>query len=319
MSSIEKAIERLNKKAPAASDTATHTQHDSAPGVPLPKPQVYAEAHQAGIVADGKNDVASAPAVFDGDKADDREVFKINLSYLEQHGYLTTKTERSALAEEYRRIKRPLLMNALGKGASSIDLGNLIMVTSALPGEGKTFTSINLSMSMALELDSTILVVDSDVIRASLSKELGLDHRPGLTDLLLDPGLDIGDVIIKTDIPRLRILPAGSSHSHSTELLASDAMRRITKELAERYHDRVVLFDAPPLLATSEASVIASLVGQLVVVVAAGDTPRHAIKDAIAQIDSNKVIGTVLNKSRRVSGGGYYDGYYDGYYGEDRE
>jgi protein-tyrosine kinase len=234
----------------------------------------------------------------------------IDMANLEKHGFLTPDMESTSLAEEYRLIKRPLLMNAMGKGAAPVENGNLIMVSSALPGEGKTFTSVNLAMSMAMELDVTVLLIDSDVVKPALTNLFGLESRPGLIDLLLDDHLDIGDVIVNTSLKKLRVIPAGRSHVYSTELLASDQMRRITQELSQRYSDRIVLFDCPPLLATSQATVLSHLIGQVLMVVEAGKTSESVVTDAISLLDTNKVIGMVLNKSRGAFRGDYYGGYY---------
>ena len=147
----------------------------------------------------------------------------VDLNELEKMGFLVPDSEQQMeMADEYRIIKRPLLANAFGKGVVPVDNGNLIMVVSALPGEGKTFTAINLGMSMAMEMDTTVLVMDGDLINPALSRVFGLEGKPGLVDLLLDQNLDIGDVIYSTDIPKLKILPAGHSYHHSTELLGGE-------------------------------------------------------------------------------------------------
>lgn len=240
----------------------------------------------------------------------------LNFETLRAKGYLTPHSAQSQLAEEMRLLKRPLLRNAFGKGAAPVRYGNLISVTSALPGEGKTFTTLNLAMSMAMEMDTTVLMVDADVVKPSLTRLLGLEEEPGLIDVLVHPELDIGSVIVSTDMPKLRVIPAGRRHAHSTELLASDQMERIAVELSERYPDRVVVFDAPPLLVTSQAGVLSQLAGQIMVVVEAGRTPQTAVKDAVAHLDKDKVIGMVLNKGRRAFGTEYYYGGYYGSYGE---
>ena len=168
-------------------------------------------------------------------------------------------------------------------------------------------------MSMAIEMDTTVLVVDSDVIKPSLTRTLGLENRPGLIDILSDDSLDLRSMIVKTDMPKLRVIPAGRPHLHSTELLASSHMQRLASELSKRYADRVVLFDAPPMLATSQASVLAHVVGQILVVVQSGKTPQSAIKAAVNQIDENKIIGMVLNQSHPSFNTEYYGGYYGSY------
>lgn len=295
MSSIEKAIERMGQ---SPGHDPKHSQNKRA---------------AKGLSA---SDAGTAPDVVpDAKSAVHGEVeCRLDLKRLAELGFITPDTGRTQMAEEFKLLKRPLLMNAFGKGAVDIEKGNLILVSSALPGEGKTYTSLNLAISMAMEMDTTVLLVDSDVIKPSMTKLLGLEDRPGLIDVLVDPGISLSDVIVSTDIPGLRVLPAGSKHLQSTELLASDQMLHISNELASRYSDRVVLFDAPPILATSEASVLASHVGQILLVVEAASTPQYSIKDAVSRLDKNKVIGTVLNKSRRSFSEGY-GGYYGSYGG----
>lgn len=239
-------------------------------------------------------------------------ICQIRDKWLKGDEYLTAGDEYNTLAEQYRSIKRPLLMNAMGKSAAPVEKGNLIMVVSALPGEGKTFTSVNLALSMAMERDTTILLVDGDVSNPSLSRMLDLADLPGLTDVLLDGELDLGDVILDSNVPGLKVLPAGRIHPNSTELLASDKMAALTDELAMRYSNRIVLFDSPPLLITTQASVLTHQMGQILVVVDAGETSQQAVIDAIEMLDRSKVIGTVLNKQRWQFGQRTY-GYYYGY------
>ena len=192
----------------------------------------------------------------------------IDLERLERHGFITPLTQRRASVKELQLLKRPLIKNAFGLGAGgAVENSNLVMVTSALAGEGKTFVAMNLAMSIALERDTTVLLIDSDVVRPALSRLLGLDAEPGMTDLILDRNLSVGDVIKSTNIDKLRVIPAGRRYVHSAELLASEEMHRLAVELSGRYPNRVVLFDAPPQLATAEASVLAHWMGQILVVV----------------------------------------------------
>lgn len=237
--------------------------------------------------------------------------YSFNYAALAKQGFLTPNSHRNATAEEYRSLKRPILMNAFGKGAVPVERGNLLMVVSSLPGEGKTFTSFNLAMSMAMERDKTVLLVDSDVIKQSLTKLLGLEGKLGLLDVLKDNSVSLGDVIIRTDLPNLNIIPAGQGQINSTELLASEAMERVTTDLSTRYADRIVVFDAPPILATTEATVLAHFMGQILLVVEAGKTLQNIVKDAIGHLEKDKVIGLLLNKSRRSFKSEYY-----GYYGK---
>ena len=221
---------------------------------------------------------------------------------------ITPDGERTAIAESFRRIKRQILANAANSRAGAPP-ANLVMVTSALPGEGKTFCAINLAISIALEMDRTVLLVDADVAKPGVPQALGLEAEKGLMDVLLDRRVDLADVLWKTDIGRLTLLPAGTTHKHATELLASDAMRGLLQEMAERYHDRIIIFDSPPLLAASEAGVLASQMGQIVVVVEAGKTSEAALKDALGRIESSKVAGLLLNKGESPGLGYGYGGY----------
>jgi protein-tyrosine kinase len=188
--------------------------------------------------------------------------------------------------------------------------GNLIMVTSALAGEGKTHTAFNLALNVAREHDYTVLLVDADVIKRDTSTLLGIADRPGLMDLLSDDKLHVGDTLLRTDTSHLVVLPAGKYQAQATELLASREMQRLVSELSNRYPDRIILFDSPPLLATAEAQVLAGLMGQVVLVVEAGRTPQSVVEDAIATLNTSQAIGLVLNKNQQSLGGDSYGGYY---------
>jgi protein-tyrosine kinase len=243
----------------------------------------------------------------------------LDLKRIQAAGLLAPETQRSRLKEEYRHIKRPLLMNVDGKGATTAERANLILVTSARPGEGKTFTACNLAMSIATERNRTVLLVDADVIKPAVTKVLGVEVERGLVDYLIDDQLDLADVLVDTNVPSLTLLPAGSRHHLSTELLAGENMGRLAVELSGRYPDRIVIFDSPPLLATTEASVLASLMGQVVMVVEAERTPQSQVKEALALLDPNQIVGFVLNKARGGFGSDYYGYGYGDHYGHGRE
>ena len=246
------------------------------------------------------------------------ELVNLPFDEMQTMGMLTPAIPRSAIAEEYRTIKRPLLTNIAGQSAAPIENANLIMVTSALQGDGKTFSSINLALSIAMEQDKTVLFVDADTAKAEAGRLLGVPAgSPGLIDVLENKGVSLSDVILRTNVEKLRILPAGNIHAHANELLASDAMRQLMLELSERYSDRVVVFDSPPLLLTTEAGVLANFMGQIVFVVAAEATPQNAVTEALEHIGQDKMVGMVLNRARRhgkLFGYGYGYGYgRDGY------
>ncbi len=234
----------------------------------------------------------------------------IDLARLQRLGMVTQDGGRTSVAEDFRIIKRPLLHNARGTNGANIKHGNLIAVTSALPGEGKTYCAINLALSIAMEMDITVLLVDADVARPSVLEVLGLGAEAGLMDILLNDALELSDVILKTNIATLSILPAGRRSKHATELLASRTMSNLLTEIADRYADRVVIFDSPPLLITTEASVLAAQMGQIVMVVEAETTTQHAVKEALRQIESCAHINLIYNKIKAFPGADYY-GYYD--------
>ncbi len=241
------------------------------------------------------------------------QVQTINLARLHRMGVVSPDAEKSQVAEEFRIIKRPLIANAFGQGAARVKNGNLIMVTSSLPGEGKSFCALNLAISMAMEMDRTVLLIDADVAKPRIPEYLGIQADKGLLDVLQDKDLKLSDVMIRTDIAKLTILPAGRTYKRATELLASAAMTRLIEDIGNRYPDRIILFDSPPLLATSESSVLATHMGQIVMVVEAEKTSQDAVREALSHIQSCEVVSMLLNKTTPTPGADYYYGYYGSY------
>jgi protein-tyrosine kinase len=232
---------------------------------------------------------------------------EINLGRMREAGMVVPDTPQSKLSDEFRVIKWPLLQNARGGSAAPVERGNLIMVASAVPGEGKSFVAVNLAMSMAMERDTYVLLVDTDVAGRSLPAILGVrPSGPGLLDLLSDPGLDPSEALLRTNVEHLSLLLAGRRHPHATELLASEAMRTLLNEMAYRYSDRVIIFDSPPLLATPEARVLATYMGQIVLVVEADRTTHAMVQRALETLEPCPVVMTVLNKAFESEVGSYY-------------
>jgi len=220
----------------------------------------------------------------------------IDRDHLRRRCMVTPDGARTPIAENFRRIKRQILAN-MANPRPGVP-ANLVLVTSALPGEGKTFCAINLAISIALEMDHSVLLVDADVAKPCIPSALGIEVETGLMDVLLDRKTDLADVLCNTDIDKLALLPAGTAHQRTTELLASDAMRALLQEMTESHRDRIIIFDAPPLLVASEASVLASRVGQIVMVVEAGKTSEAELKNALGRIESANLAGLVLNKAQ---------------------
>lgn len=295
MDLIEQAAKRLEELRRAGVEVA----EEPAAGEPLEEAPAAVEA---------------SPDAEQPSKRSVSRQIELDMAALAQRGIITPDTTPSQLADELRVIKRPLLRNASGKGAAPVKDGKLIMITSAVPGEGKSFTAANLAMSMAMELDHTVLLVDADVARPSLPGIFGLPPARGLLDLLLDSDLDLSQVLLRTNVDRLAILPSGSQHPRATELLASDAMNQLLADMANRYKDRIIIFDSPPLLVTTESRVLAGHMGQVVLVVRAEKTTQSEVKHALAAIEACPVKLVMLNQaSGDATGHGYGYGYGYGY------
>lgn len=234
-----------------------------------------------------------------------KNFIEIDLQRLSQLGIVTPNEGKTQVAEQFRIIKRPLLTKAFAKKNN-----NLIMITSALAGEGKSFCSVNLAMSIASEMDHRVLLIDADVARPNIPNILGFKNQSGLMDILIQDDADVSDVLIKTNVEKLSLISVGSMHPHATELLASQAMLMLLDELAQRYNDRVVIFDSPPVLLTSEARVLAERMGQIVLIVEAERTAQQTLKHAINQFGTHTDISLIYNKDRTFSSNEYYGYYY---------
>lgn len=237
------------------------------------------------------------------------QVRSFDLARLQAAGFITPGLEDSKLLHEFRVIKRPLVQHAFGRAATQALNRNLVMVTSALPGEGKTFVALNLAMSLAMEVDCRVLLIDADVVSPSLPGVLGIEAGKGLMDLLTQPSTRFHDALLGTNVEHLTLLLAGTPHPGVSELLASEAMKRLLSEVSRRYPDRIVVFDSPPLLATTESRVLATHMGQVVVVVEAGRTTHAALESALSTVESCPVVHTMLNKAPPSRVGSYYGAY----------
>jgi protein-tyrosine kinase len=318
MDLIERAVERLKRpnelslvERAAARQTEQQLPAEPAPATPAPAGSapalaVVEPAPKESVDADiGETALASAAAGLR---------LTLDLAKLQIAGFVTPTGSRTRISEEFRVIKRPLLLKAFATGDERIDHGNLMMVTSAKPGEGKTFTAINLAMSLASERDLHVLVVDADVQRPSVFQVLGLPPQKGLLDLLSDSSLSPPDVLVRTNVRNLTLMAAGTPSLATTELLASQKMVTLMQDIASRYHDRIIILDAPPVLASSEPSVLALHVGQIVLVIEAGKTGRRAIEQTLAHISACPNISIVFNKVDATSGTDEFGGYGYGYY-----
>ena len=235
----------------------------------------------------------------------------VDHSQLRENGLLAPGTDGRRLAEQYRAIKRPLLSNADPSLASVLPLGNLVMVASALSGEGKTFTSVNLCLSIARERDWSVVLVDADSSKPHLTRLFSAEREPGFIDLLLDPTLSFEDLVMPTDIPGLSLLPAGARDADASELLASRRMKELCLKISSADPGRMIVLDSSPLLLTTEAISLASQVGQVLMVVRADSTQQQSVLAALQKLDPEKAINCVLNQT---SGADLSESY--GYYGD---
>ena len=234
---------------------------------------------------------------------------------LRRRGFLPDASQERRFADYYRRIKRPIIAQSMVQApAGATDL-RLVMMTSALPGDGKTFTSINLALSIAREQDVSVVLVDADVAKLHLSRILGVERTPGLLDAVVHPALDVESAILSTNISGLSVLAAGTQRKNATELLASVRMTHVVDRLIAANPRRIAVFDSPPLLSSSESRAMLQMFGQVVLVVRSGVTPQQAVLDAISCVPENKPVGLILNgrvaslTEKYYGYGAYYDNF----------
>ncbi len=305
-STIEKALQRQReaqkKKAEEAALQASESLSETPPVsdeevIAVTQPEVAQDAPATA-------DELSVPSTL--------KPFELDIERLEENGHISINGVRKQINEEYREIKRKLINNAFGKLSSTLKNSNIIMVTSGRPSEGKTFTACNLAMSIAAEQDKTVLLVDADVLKPNVLNTLGLERREGLMEYLTGEVDDISDVLYPTNLEKLKIIPAGRSHHLTTELLASEKMAETVNEFANRYPDRIVIFDTPPLIGITETAILANLAGQAVVVVEEGKSKLNDVRHAVERLNPEMAIGFVVNKSvnHDSEGTGYYGYYY---------
>lgn len=237
-----------------------------------------------------------------------RRIVHISEADLRAAGILPPEADSRRSADEYRAIKRAVIDDVFAAQSTGTREAHLVAVSSALPGDGKTHTSVNLALSLAMEKDHAVVLVDADVAKPHVSRLLGVAEEPGLLDVLATREVSLRSVLLPTDRPNLWILPAGSRSEIASELLASQRMREVCASLVGLMPQAVILLDAPPLLVTSEAPVLVSVAGQIVLVVKAGVTPQAAVLDAIAKIGNRERLKLVLNQAEDSGLASYYDG-----------
>jgi len=291
-------------------------------GKPLPVARAMAESRPVVVMTprasnlDGEaptgnaNGVDAAGARADTARHGPRRRIDLDPTALSRAGIMTPKSDSSRIVEEFRVIKRPLLTKALSGPTPHHDKANVILVTSARPGEGKSFVAYNLAMSIASERNLQVVLIDADLRSSLMSRLLGVPPGPGLIELLSSPNTDASEVMLQTDFPNLSLLPAGGWANQSTELLASPRMAEFVRELAAGRDDRIVILDAAPVLASSEPAVLAHNAGQIVLVVEAERTGRRAVEEALGHLGACRNISLVLNKARGWLSSDQFGAYY---------
>ena len=290
MSVVEKAIRKLKQRELSASEPHTPAASPTPEASREPSEPVAAQA-------------AAAPA-------DGFPTVILDRMTLRAAGLMPPDEEIDLITRQYRKIKHPLVAKAMGRGVPREPKGYLIMIASAISGEGKSFTAINLALNLSLEKEVEVLLVDADAPKPQLTHVLGLAKAPGLLDALRDPQCDVEALIRRTNVHSLSFLPLGVGADDATELLSSARMERIAALLGQRNSHRIVVFDSPPLLQTTESPALSRIAGQIVVVVRAETTPQPILLDALHTLHGHPAVSLVLNQSL-LSGAAPY--YYYGY------
>jgi exopolysaccharide/PEP-CTERM locus tyrosine autokinase len=300
MSLVEKAAEKLKTRQPEPVERPRADVSATAAVNARPTTVERAQRH-----AQQRAPVADAPI-------EAEPPCHIDIKALRRAGLAPIEDEATArFADELRRVKRPLLNNLDRPRANALTHGERIVVTSAVPGEGKTFTAINLAMSLAREPDFEVLLIDGDIPKANITQVLGLQEHAGLMDVLADETRHPAEAIAETDVPNLRVVPAGQRHPLTAELFGGRRMNYVLDALGKHNRQRLMVFDSSPLLATSESQVMAAHMGQVLMIVAAGRTRKQELNTALQSLDESQYIGFVLNMSRLPASESHY--YYSQY------
>lgn len=293
MSVVEKAIAKL--RTPGSSDLGRPKDEPGSTEIATRMPEP---------------DVALAPATSE----DKHPPILVDRIALRAKGFVPDSDQERRLADQYRQVKRTILTRLQELDPLSSASSRWFMFSSALPGDGKSFTSINLAFSLAREPGASVVLVDGDLPKRHVSNVFGIDHAAGLSDALSNPKLAPESLVLSTNVQGLSILSAGTKNESATDQLNDESIIRILTKIVAQDPRRIVVLDSPPLLLSVEARALAQAVGNVVLVVRAGGTPQRAVQDALAQIGPNKLIGVVLNQSPMAHTEGYY-GY--GTYGAD--
>ncbi len=294
MSFVEKALQKMQSAQPAPAGRAV-VQGDFNPRTVAghePSPSGVSEAH----LSDRARHALDALPVLNVDRG-----------FLREQGLLPTAAQERQVAGQFRNIKRSIIGAVLeAEPADPKVVPRSIMVTSALSGDGKTFSCFNLAFSLALERDWQVLLVDADVLKPQMTTILKTNDRRGLLDVLADPVLSVTDAVLRTNVTGLYFLPAGQRDSAAAEMLSSQRMSAVLKQLTGLAPNMLVLFDSPPMLLTSEARAVMGFMQQILLVVKAGKTPQHAVKETVNLLAGAGTRTAVVLNGVQAEGLGVY-------------
>ena len=313
MSIVERALQKAQAlaKAVSAHEPVTSAQPPVPPDRLEPVEPASQHAHERPARPQSDTSITSR---------DLKQIVQIDIERLRVAGRLPPAGMAQQTEEEIRRIKWPLLKSITGRDGAAPARNKVILVTSAVPGEGKTYTSLSLALSIVRDREIRVILVDGDVARPGLTPTLGLEGRPGLNDVLEDTSRDVSSVTYQTDVEGLFFLPAGKWHEHAPEFFAGSRMPQVIAELDRRVGNGVIILDSPPLLATNEAQAATRYVGQVLMVVRADDTEQQVVLDALALVDKSTPVRAILNRVEASMLSRYYGQYYYGYgYGHGRD
>ena len=264
-------------------------------------------------IAEIEQVAAEMPAPFE---AAPRDVAPIDRERLARLGFVVPGGAVTGLAEEIRLVKRQLLGNIARRVSLPEEKRRTVLIASSRPNEGKSFCAINLALSLSGERENEVLLIDGDFSKPEALKTLGIAEGPGLVEALADPRIDPEDLVIRTDVPGLSVLPSGRKSNNVPELLASDRTREVLAKLVAGDGRRIILFDSPPALMASPATVLAGHVGQTLVVVRADQTTEADLRETIGLLQGCDHVALILNGAG-VAVSGRKFGEYDGYGHED--
>ncbi|CAN5161378.1 XrtA-associated tyrosine autokinase [soil metagenome] len=306
-SDVAKPTLSLIERAAQIYDFGSALRDGAAAAIPVPPvrpmPEPVPKTAPNAVTATLEPAIAKLPPLYEARG----DFHPLDRESLVAEGFVDPAGPPTGLSEELRIMKRQLLARAFAPDATPRD--RLVLISSAHPGDGKTWLTINLALSLSAERDLDILLVDSDVGKPSLCKQLGLPAGPGFMDILVDPSLDVASLVVRTDLPNLSVLRAGRQLNDDTEVLASDRTRAVLDSLVAGSPRRVVLFDSPPALAASAASELARYVGLVLLVVRADKTSDVALRDAAQLLSACPNIHAVLNGVKFSSSGRLFGAY----------